>query len=520
MKKDLASGLWHQYRDTTAIRKAEDFAKFTLPSLMVDPLCRTDTTAEVLEYDFQSDGSLLVNNLTAKLALALFPPGRPSFQVELSPDLMDAAAAKGVDAAALSGRTSELERLATRRLFMNASLSKLHRAIKLLIVTGNVLMYRDSRRGKFMVWSMQSYTIRRTPMGDPLCVVLRQQMPFSTLPLTIQNDAAAKQLRPIGDAAVVDLYTVIEWINVDDVTRRCEVWQELDGKRVGPISTYPEHLCPWVPVAWSIADGEHLGRGYVEEYCGHFAKLSLLSEQLGLYELESLNVLNLVDEAAGSAVDDYRNADTGDYVPGKVDGIKSYERGDYNKINAISNSLTKVVQALNRAFMYTGQVRDAERVTVEEIRTTAQEAENLLGGAYSLLAESLQAPLAYLTMAEVAQDTGGGLLLGVMNKSFRPTILTGIPALTRNAQTQNIMRATQEAASIVPALGQLSKRFDTEKVIDIIFNNNSVDLESMSKDPDQIAAEAMQEEAQAMATLDVASGAVAATQAIPGVLGQ
>ena len=129
------------------------------------------------------------------------------------------------------------------------------------------------------------------------------------------------------------------------------------------------------------------------------------------------------------------------------------------------------------------------------------------------------------------------MMLGRYRRSTRPNMKLGFSlatsamvryasgacrfsALTRNAETQNLMRATQEAAAVVPALAQLSKRFDTERVIELIFNNNSVDLEAVSKDADQIAAEAQQEAAVAQSQLDVASGALAATEGIPGVLTQ
>lgn len=498
--------MWAEYRDSTAIRKAEDFAKFTIASLMVDPLDKTHQ-AEVVEYDFQSAGAFLVNNLTAKLALTLFPPGRPSFQIELDDTLQELAAANGIDQSELHSRTADLERRATRRLFINASLSKLHRILKLLVVTGNALFYREPGTGKMLVWTMQSYTVRRTSHGDPAVVVLRQQMPFRELTPEIQADAQAKQIAK-RDSDKCDLYTVIEWQPTPN-GRRCAVWHELEGKRVGPESSYPAHLCPYVPVAWNVPDGEHYGRGYVEEYSGDFARLSILSERLGLYEFEALSLLNLVDEAKGGAVDDYRDAETGDFVPGQVGSVASYERGDYNKIAQASASVESIVMRLNRAFMYTGQVRDAERVTVEEIRTVAEEAENLLGGVYSLLAETLQAPLAYLTMYEASRGNGG-MLLGIAQGVYRPSIITGIPALTRNIETANILRATQEASAIIPALVQLSKRFDPERLVERIFANNSVDLSTLSKDPDVVAAEAEQEAALAQQQLDVASGALAA----------
>lgn len=514
MARELASKMWSQYRDTLAIRKAEDFAKFTIPSLMVDPL-NYQEQSQTLEYDFQSYGSLLVNNATSKLTTALFPPGRPCFVVELDAELKKLATASGVSESALAAAGTQLANESTARLFRNASLAKLQRVVKLLLVTGNALIYRDSKRAKFLVWSMQSYAMRRDAMGDPKCCVLKQRMQFGDLPAEVQADAEAKRVRPKDKDAKVDLYTVIEWLPTQD-GKRASVWQELDGKRVGPESSYPEHLCPWVPVAWNVADGEHMGRGYVEEYAGAFAKLSIVSEQLGLYELESLNILNVVDEASGAVVDDYQKAGTGDYVPGKVEGVTSYERGDYNKIAAVTNSIEREVMLLNRAFMYTGQMRDAERVTVEEVRTIAREAENLMGGSYSVLAENFQGPLAYLMMYEVAQDSD--FLLGLVQKSYRPKVVTGIPALTQNAEAQALFKATQEAAAIVPVLKEISPRFDTEKVLEFIFRANSAPLESLSKDADTIAAEAEQESAAANASLDVAQGALAATESIPGVM--
>ena len=517
-KHPLATALWSQNRDTTAIRKAEDFAKFTITSLMADPLLQTGPNAQVLEYDFQSLGALLVNNLTAKLVMILFPPGRPAFRIEVSEEILQAAKAKGIDEAEITNKAAQLEQQSTKRLFVNAGLSKLHRALKLLIVTGNALIYRDTTTGKFLVWGMHNYVQRRTPTGEPSQVVLKQRMRLSEMPKELARDAIAKRAASENDESPLDLYTVIEWSGDGDA-RRVEVHQQIGDKRVGPISTYPAHLCPWIPAVWNLVDGEHMGRGYVEEYSGDFAKLSLISEQLGMYELESLNVLNLVDESAGGVVDDYQNADTGDYVPGKTGAVTAYERGDYNKIAAVNNGLAALATRLQMAFMYTGQMRDAERVTAAEIRQVANEAENLLGGVYSLLAETVQTPIAYLTIYEVARASGN-LMLGVLNRTYKPQIVAGLPALTRAADTQNILQATQEAAAVVPALGQLSKRFDTEKIVELIFRNNSVDLDAISKSADQIAQEGQQEQAQAMAGMNAAEAAVTATDTLPTVIAQ
>lgn len=488
------------YQDASAIRKAERFAKFTVPSLMAN--ATREGTAETFEADFQSVGALLVNNLTAKLASALFPAGRPFHKIKIDASLKEVAAAQGIDDSTLMAGAAEMERLSTEQLFKNAALSRLHRALKLAIVTGDCLLYRDVDRHKFLVWNMHSYAVRRNTFAEVEEVILRQRVRFDALPAVTQEEY--KRVKPtVRPDEVVDLYTEVVYDR--EHTGLVYVSQSIDDKAIGEVSEYPEHLCPYIVVSWNVPDGEHYGRGYVEEYAGDFTKLSLMSEQLGLYELESLQLLNLVDESAGAAVDDYQEADIGDYVPGKVNSVTAYERGDYNKIQTIRGGLQEIAMRLSQAFMHTGNVRDSERTTAEEIRTVAQEAENLLGGTYSILAETLQAPLAYLCMYEVALDTADtDIIYEVVSKQYRPEIVTGIPALTQATETQNLMRATGELAQIIPVLAELSLRFDPEKIIEMVMHNNSVPLDAISKSPEQIQQEAEQMQAQQEAGIDLA----------------
>lgn len=486
-----ASKMWTEYRDESVIRKCENFATFTIPSLMVDPLQKTSQT---VQHDFQSVGSLLTNNLASKLVSSLFPNGVPFFKNMPTPALVQAAEAKSVDGQALSSMLAQLDREATERLFVNASQAKLTRLIKLLIVTGNSLLYRDPVTAKIVLWGIRSFVVRRTATGEYRHVVLKQNMRFDELPLAVQADYTSKQPGKAQADRLYDYFTVIERLP-GSINNRVVVWNEIDGIRVGPESSYPEHLSPWVITTWNLADGEHYGRGLVEDFTGDFAKVSLISEQLGLYELEALSLLNLVDEAAGGVIDEYQEADTGSYVRGKTAAITSYERGDYKKIAEVRNSIGEVVQRLSAAFMYTGNVRDAERVTAEEIRAVAKEAEATLGGVYSLLAETLQTPLAYLCMADVSE----AIMNGVVSQMYKPTILTGIPALSRAIAIQNILAATQEAAAVVPALVQLDNRVDPQKLMDLFYNSRSIDTTLIFKSPEQLAEEAQVKQQEAAA---------------------
>lgn len=492
--KDTAAGLWQKFRHPAVIKRAETYARYTIPSLMVDPLLAT--TDQNVIYDFQSVGAVLVNQLAAKLTGLLFPATQPFFKNVLSKELKQSTVAQGRSVEELQGALAQIEIEASQIPFIKANYAKLTRAIKLAVITGNALVYWDTATREFRVWTLHSFVVKRDGNGHWRTVVLKQRFRFDELPIEVQNDARSKNPDKYKDDAQVDFFTLVQK-EPGAVNPRVTVKHELDGKWVGPHASYPEHLCPWIVPTWNLADGEDYGRGMVEDHTGDFAKLSLLSEQLGIYELESLQVLNLVNEAGGAVLDDVKNADNGEYVAGKADAISAYERGDYQKIAAINNSLAPVISRLSTAFMYAANTRDAERVTAEEIRQQAKEVESALGGVYSILAESMQTPLAYLMMQEVSPR----LLPGLISRALRPQILTGIQALNRSVEIQNLIQAITAAQAIVPVTQQLDPRISAQKVMDLLYRNYSVNTSNVFKDESEMDQEASNLETLADETL-------------------
>lgn len=498
---DSAAAKFTKYRDTYVINKAEEHAEWTVPAIMVDP-AKAQNGTQRLQYDYQSAGALLVNNLTSKLSGTLFPTGRPSFKIDLNNELELLARAAGISMEDMRRGASALERKATDQLFKNASLSKLHTAIKLLLVTGNALLYRDPERQEFLVWNLHSYVVKRNAYGKPVEVILRQLVELQDLPPDWQDEY--KQKHTGADPSyVAEVYTEIVWDWHKQVPTTY-VATSVDEVAVGDIATYPVHLCPYILLAWNVQSGEHYGRSYVEEYAGDFAKQSMLSEQLGLYELESLKLINLVDGSSGGDTDELQAAETGDFVNASANALHAYDNGDFQKMQAISNSLSEIFQRLSRAFMYNGVQRQAERVTAEEIREVAAEAESLFGGNYSVLAESLQSPLAYLTMFEVAQlSESSDAVNSLIQGEYKPVIMTGLKAITQNSETQNLLRSVQEI-QVAAALAEVSALYDIDKIVELILQNNSVDTEALQKSPEQLQAEQKQAEAQQQAQLGAA----------------
>ncbi|AKF13951.1 collar protein [Pseudomonas phage DL62] len=509
--KTTAAMLWEKLRDGSVESRAIEFAKTTLPYLMVDPM---SGSRGVVEHDFQSAGALLVNNLAAKLARSLFPTGIPFFRSELTDAIRREADSRDTDITEVTAALARVDRKATQRLFQNASLAVLTQVIKLLIVTGNALLYRDSAAATVVAWSLRSYVVRRDATGRWMDIVLKQRYKSKDLDEEYKQDLM-RAGRNLSGSGSVDLYTHVQR-KKGTAMEYAELYHEIDGVRVGKEGRWPIHLCPYIVPTWNLAPGEHYGRGHVEDYIGDFAKLSLLSEKLGLYELESLEVLNLVDEAKGAVVDDYQDAEMGDYVPGGAEAVRAYERGDYNKMAAIQQSLQAVVVRLNQAFMYGANQRDAERVTAEEVRITAEEAENTLGGTYSLLAENLQSPLAYVCLSEVDD----ALLQGLITKQHKPAIETGLPALSRSAAVQSMLNASQVIAGLAP-IAQLDPRISLPKMMDTIWAAFSVDTSQFYKSADELQAEAEQQRqqaAQAQAAQEtLLEGASDMTNALAGV---
>lgn len=128
-----------------------------------------------------------------------------------------------------------------------------------------------------------------------------------------------------------------------------------------------------------------------------------------------------------------------------------------------------------------------------------------MGGAFSTLAETLQLPLSYILIQEVDPE----LLTAIMESTGGSTvdINTGISALGRAANVQNIMQALEEGHAAVQIARDIDDRVDTYKLMDNIYQGRSVNPEDIFKTEQQMReeAEAQQAEQEAMAQMQQAA---------------
>ena len=491
LEQSTLSADWQQWHDPSQLQRLKHYAEYTDPALMVDPLnggMGPNDTVRQLVRDYQSLGAVLLNNLAAKMAGMLFPVNQPNFRIQISDQMeQQASTRKNWDPIQLQTAVATLERKACERLYLGNSYTKLQRAIKLCITTGECLVFRDSEGGNLVVWNRHSYSVKRDPLGRVWRIILKQIFDPKTLP-TLLRDVPLALMK---DNDKVELYTQVEFQDspVPGAARIATITHELEGKAVpGVVETYPEHLCPMFVATWTVQDGEHYGRGLVENFGGDFARLSALSHNAALYEIDSLTALRMFSPDSISNLDAFVGASTGDYVPGVANGpaLVSFDPGDYNKINAVNQSIAAISQRLSQAFMYGGIQRDSERTTATEVSLVAKEADQALGGAYSQLAQTLQAPLAYLTMAELGDD----IVSGLIGEHFKPSIVTGVQALARSADTQKLLELAQLSQAAIPGLVQIDQTLDASKILSRIASNAGVSLDDFRKSPAQLQQEA------------------------------
>lgn len=501
--KEPLAGLFTKLQDSSTLTAAEQFAKWSLPTVFTKDLSGMDGKRSSLHRDYQSLGAILINTASTKVVKALFPQGAPFFRFVDSDELAGVVGELGIQGEVPSVQ-AEIELAASSQVYKDEEYAaKLH-ATKLLMVTGNALEYRDKQRQRSHIYSIRDYAVKRNGSGDVMLIVLKERICVGDLPdeYRIQYDNKA-------DYEDLELYTGVCREVREGGAVVYKVYQEVDNKPVGEPSYYPEKQCPYTVLVWNRVNSEHYGRGLVEDYAGEFAKLSELSKALTLYEVEAMRFVNMTNSASGVDIDEFNEAGTGDTVQtnapaGSNPGVWAYEGGVYQKIQVMQAEIASIEQRLARAFMYGGNTRDAERVTAYEIRQNAQEAQEALGDAYSQLSSVWLTKLAYLYCLELYPQMQPLLDLQAMTLN----VVVGTAALNKAAQNDRLLEATQSLQLIAPVLTQLTKRTNVDALIDTVFDSFGIKSSSFFYTEEQL--KQMQEQENAAA----AAGAAQQQQAL------
>lgn len=465
------------------LERAKRCARLTIPFLFNEP------NAEV-PNDYQSLGARCVNNLAAKLLLALYPPGSAFFKLAVDDFVLESLQSGPDDArAGVETALAKIERSVMQRLESGGFRAPTSTTLKHLIVGGNGLL-EILPKGKLKFRSLNSYVVKRDLDGNVLEIITKDEMARASLPAKIQQSLAESPYKPQdSNGKSISVFT---YVKRKETGGGWTVFQEVCGEKVdGSDGTYPEGKCPFLPLRFIVVEGEDYGRGYVEEYQGDLASYDSLQESLVGFAAVASKILFFVDESGFTQRVDIQNARNGDILEGNAKDLTAFQLDKMQDFSVANSVAEGIKMRLEQAFLMASSAqRNAERVTAEEIRLIAGELEQTLGGIYSVLAQEMQMPMVDLTMAQLQRE---GELPALPKDTVSPQIVTGLEGLGRNSELQRM-------ASFVAQIQPLGPNVIAEYMVAGVFMERlaaslSIDVKGMVR-PEADVQKARQEAAQ------------------------
>ena len=416
--------------------KAVDCSELTLPYLIQDDTS-SRPTHETLNIPWQSVGSKIVVGLAAKLMLAILPPQGSFFKFQvredkLGEDLPPEARSE------LDLSLSKMERMVMDYIAASNDRVVIHQALKHLIVGGNALLFMS--KDGIKNYPLNRYVVNRDGNGNVLEIVTKELISRDVLGFEIPKPTTNTGVDETqgGHTDDVEVYTCVKLEN-----GRWVWYQEVLDKIIpGSRSTAPKNASPWLVLAFNSVDGEQYGRGRVEEFLGDLKSLEGLSQALVEGAAAASKVIFLVSPSSTTKPATIAKAGNGAIVKGRAEDVQVVQVGKTADFSTAAQMAQTIERRLLEAFLVMN-VRNAERVTAEEVRLTQLELEQQLGGIFSLLTVSFLIPYLDRTLLVLQRSNE---LPKLPKDVVRPAIVAGVNALGRGQDREALTMFVQTIA--------------------------------------------------------------------------
>jgi len=419
--------------------KAVDCSELTLPYLIQDDTS-SRPTHETLNVPWQSVGAKCVVGLAAKLMLAVLPPQGSFFKLQVREDKLGEDIPPNAKSE-LELSLSKMERMVMDYIAASNDRVIIHQALKHLIVGGNALLFMG--KDGIKNYPLNRYVVNRDGNGNVLEIVTKELISRDVLgyelPETKPNTSIDETNGTHTDD--VEVYTCVKLEN-----GRWVWYQEIEDKIIpGSRSTAPKNASPWLVLTFNSVDGEQYGRGRVEEFLGDLKSLEGLSQALVEGAAAASKVIFLVSPSSTTKPSVIAKAGNGAIVQGRAEDVQVVQVGKTADFSTAANMSSTIERRLLEAFLVMN-VRNAERVTAEEVRLTQLELEQQLGGIFSLLTTSFLIPYLDRTLLVLQRSNE----LPKLPKDFvRPAIVAGVNALGRGQDREALTMFMQTVAQTV-----------------------------------------------------------------------
>lgn len=482
--KQTAAGRYKQLETarTQYLERARDAALLTIPTLM-PPAGHGSSTKYTTP--FQAMGARGVNNLAAKLLLALLPPNQPFFRLLVDDYMLERMTGRPGMRGEVEKALNKIERSVQTEVEANAVRVTGFEAFKQLVACGNVLLHLPPGGG-MRAFRLDRYVVLRDPMGNVLEHITEEEVSPMVLPELAQAHVRATVKGDDKDnpEKTVKLYT---WVRRS--AKQWTVHQEVEGFPIpGTRGSYPLEKSPWMALRWTKIDGEDYGRGHVEEYLGDLRSLEALSKAIVEGSAAAAKILFLVKPNGQTRADACTKARNGAFITGNAEDVTTLQLEKQADLRVAQETIDRIEQRLSQAFLLASSVtRNAERVTAEEIRIMAGELEDALGGVYSVMSSEFQLPLVNRLMHQMERQRR---LPTLPKGMIKPAITTGLEALGRGNDRSRMQQLLTDIAPLGPEV--IAQRLNVGEYIKRMGVANGIDMDGLILGDDDIAAQSQQ----------------------------
>jgi hypothetical protein len=489
------------------VDRARKNAEFTDPNAFPD----TDVTPGS-DYQqvqpWQSLGARGVRVLSSKIMLALFPPNTPWFRQQVEKEVEEQLSAVNPDAPIeIQKALGRMEEIVTSAYEASNTRPIDSESVRQLLLAGNVLQFQDED-GNTRMWRLNEYITKRDNRNRVKLIIAKETMSLEDFQLLGDRKPQVElnQLE-MGGKKDLELFTVVQRMP----NGTWDSWQEIKNHMVpDSLVTYKEENLPWFALQAIAKPGWDYGEAVVTEVIADLVTFDSLTQSITEATAAGANIINLVNPNGVTEMQDLEKAQNGDYIEGVESDVATLQTNKALDIRTAQVLLDALEKRIAQFFlMTTSAIRNAERVTREEIRLVAEELSQALGGTYSQWATEWQLPRVKFSLWRLTKQNK---LPTLPKGATTPIIITGLDALGRG-HTLNKLQAflTEDLALILQIDPSLAQALKGMNLVTKLATARGISLEDLFKTEEELAAEqaaAQQQQQQALLQAAVADKAI------------
>ena len=439
---------------TQFLHRARHNAMLTVPSLM--PLEGHDGKSHLYE-PYQSLGALGVVSLSSRIAMAMFPAGRPHLRFGIPPRVEVEDFPDGVPSEVDKdlGRAETLVQMKVEASRWRTATLEISQ--QLIVAGSTTVEFLNNQR--LRIHRLDNFVWRRDARGLVLECIIREYWDKDNLPEGVPQPTQ----KPALSSGTDDDAIVFTWLRYVDGTYTM-VKQTEDGTQVGESVSWLAEDVPFLFMRWASTPGEDYGRSKVEEVIGDLRSYDSMSKQA--LEHGAMGAMNFIMVRPGANANGLRNRisrrTNGDIIVGDPESVDVKQFANAPGFQITEATVQRLEERLSRAFLLLStQQRNAERVTATEIERDIQELESTLGGTFSALSLDVET----MTRLLIEDMKVKGEFPAIEEDRLQLTILTGLEALSRE---RDVGRGVQ-AAQIIGQFGpEALQRVKLDNILDKI----------------------------------------------------